>query len=73
MSVFNQIKSYFKKKWKAYQEQRKLDAMYARLDANKTGRFSQKEHRKEIERQKHMQFKKNREFTAEKKSLEKKK
>jgi hypothetical protein len=73
MKVFDQIKSYFKKKWAAYQEQKKFDKMYARLDANKAGRFSQKEYRKEVDRQKKMQMKKNREATEERKTVEKKK
>jgi hypothetical protein len=73
MKVFDQLISYFKKKWKAYKDQQKLDAMYARLDANKTGRYSHKEHLKELERQKKMQFKKNRDYAVEKKATEKKK
>ena len=73
MLLFDQIKSYFKKKWAAYQEQKKFDALYARLDSNKAGRFSQKEYLKELDRQKHMQMKKNREFAQEKKAVEKKK
>jgi len=73
MKVFDQLITYFKKKWAAYQEQKKFDKMYARLDANKAGRFSQKEYLKELDRQKHMQMKKNRDFAGEKKSLEKKK
>ena len=73
MFLIDQIKTYFKKKWKTYQEQKKFDKMYARLDANKAGRFSQKEYLKELDRQKHMQMKKNREFAQEKKAVEKKK
>jgi hypothetical protein len=73
MFLVDRIILYFKKKWAAYQEQKKFDKMYARLDANKAGRFSQKEYRKEVDRQKKMQMKKNREATEERKTVEKRK
>jgi hypothetical protein len=67
--MFRKIVAYFSKRWADYQEQKKFDALYARLDRNKAGRFSMKEHRKMIEEQKHAQMKKNRDAANERKSV----
>jgi hypothetical protein len=73
MFLVDWIISYFKKKYKAYQDQKRFDALYRRLDSNKAGRYSQKEYLKELDRQKKMQMKKNRDLAEEKKAVEKKK
>ena len=59
----------FRKWWLVYQEQKKYDELYARLDRNKAGKFNQKEYLKSLEAQKKSQMKKNRDAAAEKKSV----
>jgi len=61
MAFFIWIKEW----WKNYQHQKKMDALYARLDRNAAGKFSQKDYLKQVAEQKKVQMKKNREKQQE--------
>ena len=58
-----------RKWWTVYQEQKKYDQLYARLDRNKAGKFSMKQHRKDVLAQQKATMKKNQDAAAEKKSV----
>jgi hypothetical protein len=55
-----------------YKEQKKFDELYARLDRNKEGKYNHKQYLKHLEVQKKNQMKKNRDATAERKSVKEK-
>jgi hypothetical protein len=66
---FGLVLAYYRKRimvlvtegYAGYKEQKKFDDLYARLDRNKEGKFSQKEHLKALQAQKKATMKKNRE------------